>query len=285
MRQTALVIQGQITRDGAGVRLRRIFAGEDLARRFDPFLLLDAFGADDPADYLPGFPMHPHRGIETVTYLLAGTVRHGDSLGNGGVISPGDLQWMSAGSGIIHEEMPQESPNGVHGLQLWVNLARRAKLNPPAYRGVTAAEVPVVPTGQGTVRVLAGEWGGARGPVIGVAGSPVYLDIELRPATTMTIDIPEGRTAFCYILSGTLSLDGSGEGPHQPGCCILLTDGDGMRCTADNASSGSGGTRFIVVHAPPLREPIAWGGPIVMNSREELADAFRELEEGTFIKG
>ena len=142
IREPELTIYGQTTRDGAGVKLRRIFAGEEIAKRFDPFLLLDAFGSDDPADYLPGFPMHPHRGMETVTYLLKGSVRHGDSLGNGGIIGPGDLQWMSAGSGIIHEEMPQQSPEGVHGLQLWVNLPGREKMRDPAYRGVVATEVP-----------------------------------------------------------------------------------------------------------------------------------------------
>ncbi len=270
-RAAVLAIRGRTTYDGAGVRLQRIF-GHDETSRFDPFLLLDAFGSDDPADYLPGFPMHPHRGIETVTYLLEGSVRHGDSLGNGGIIGPGDLQWMSAGSGIIHEEMPLRSPRGVHGLQLWVNLARSDKMCPPAYRGVTAGEVPVVPTGSGQVRVLAGKWGGARGPVIGVARSPVYLDITLFPGAGIELEAEAGRTVFHYVLSGTVN-------SQDAGTCVLLGDGDTARYEA-----GPEGGRFIFVHAPPLGEPIAWGGPIVMNTHEELAQAFRELDEGTFIR-
>lgn len=278
VRETDLTIRGRSTRDGAGVRLQRIFAGEETAKRFDPFLLLDAFGSDNPADYLPGFPMHPHRGMETVTYLLEGSVRHGDSLGNGGVIGPGDLQWMSAGSGIIHEEMPEQSPRGVHGLQLWVNLPGREKMRDPAYRGVTAGEVPVVPTGSGLVRVLAGEWGGARGPVIGVARGPVYLDIELEPDASILLSAPADRTAFCYILTGT-ELVGSAKETHTAGSCVLLGPGDEARFTA-----GPEGCRFIFVHAPPIKETIAWGGPIVMNTRAELDLAFRELDAGTFIK-
>jgi redox-sensitive bicupin YhaK (pirin superfamily) len=278
LREADLAIQGRTTRDGAGVRLQRIFAGEEIAKRFDPFLLLDAFGSDDPADYLPGFPMHPHRGMETVTYLLEGSVRHGDSMGNGGVIGPGDLQWMSAGSGIIHEEMPQQSPRGVHGLQLWVNLPAREKMRDPAYRGVTAGEVPVVPTGSGTVKVLAGEWGGARGPVIGVARSPVYLDVHLKEGASILLDAPADRTAFCYLLNGS-TLVGNAAEAQPAGTCVLLGPGDEARFTA-----GPAGCRFVFVHAPPIREPIAWGGPIVMNTRKELDLAFRELDAGTFIK-
>lgn len=284
MRKAVLSIQGRTAYDGAGVKLQRIF-GHAEAGRFDPFLLLDAFGSDDPADYLPGFPMHPHRGIETVTYLLEGSVRHGDSTGSGGVIGPGDLQWMSAGSGIVHEEMPLESPRGVHGLQLWVNLAKKEKMQRPAYRGAVASEVPVVPTGSGTVRVLAGSWGGANGPIVGVARSPVYLDVELKPDSTIKLDVPAGRTAFIYVMNGAVSVaeekagPGSGK-PYAAGTCALLGDGDEA-----GFLSGSAGARFIIVHAPPLGEPIAWGGPIVMNTREELNQAFRELDEGTFIKG
>ena len=271
LREAVLFIRGRTAYDGAGVKLQRIF-GHDEATRFDPFLLLDAFGSDDPADYLPGFPMHPHRGIETVTYLLEGSVRHRDSLGNGGVIGPGDLQWMSAGSGIIHEEMPLRSQRGVHGLQLWVNLAKADKMRPPAYRGASSGEVPVVPTGSGSVRVLAGAWGEARGPVIGVAGSPVYLDVTLEPGAAMDLDAEAGRTAFHYVLSGSVN-------SQDAGTCVLLGDGD----TA-SYEAGPQGARFVFVHAPPLGEPIAWGGPIVMNTREELAQAFRELDEGTFIR-
>lgn len=283
LRNAVLSIQGRTAYDGAGVKLQRIF-GHAEAGRFDPFLLLDAFGSDDPADYLPGFPMHPHRGIETVTYLLEGSVRHSDSTGSGGVIGPGDLQWMSAGSGIVHEEMPLQSPRGVHGLQLWVNLAKKEKMQSPAYRGAVASEVPVVPTGSGTVRVLSGSWGGANGPIVGVARSPVYLDIELKPDSSIKLDVPEGRTAFIYVMNGAVAVAaekaGSGcDKPYAAGTCVLLGDGDEAEFR-----SGSTSARFVIVHAPPLGEPIAWGGPIVMNTREELDQAFRELDEGSFIK-
>jgi len=280
IREAVTSIKGKTAYDGAGVKLQRIFGHADTSR-FDPFLLLDAFGSDDPADYLPGFPMHPHRGIETVTYLLEGSVRHGDSLGSGGVIGPGDLQWMSAGSGIIHEEMPLASPRGVHGLQLWVNLARSEKMNPPAYRGATAAEVPVLKTPSGTVRVLAGSWGGVTGPISGVARSPVYLDVELDAGATMELEAARGRTAFMYIIAGALST-GSGAGAgkeYGEATCVLLGDGELARVKA-----GTQGARFVFVHAPPLGESIAWGGPIVMNTRQELEQAFRELDSGTFIK-
>jgi quercetin 2,3-dioxygenase len=278
MREVVTSIKGRTAYDGAGVKLQRIFGHADTGR-FDPFLLLDAFGSDDPADYLPGFPMHPHRGIETVTYLLEGSVRHRDSLGSGGVIGPGDLQWMSAGSGIIHEEMPLDSPRGVHGLQLWVNLAKSEKMNAPAYRGAAASEVPVLKTPSGTVRVLAGSWGGVTGPITGVARSPVYLDIGLDADASIELEAARGRTAFLYVISGSLVVGtGAGEAFGQA-TCVLLGDGDAV-----GVAAGAEGARFVFVHAPPLGEPIAWGGPIVMNTREELNQAFRELDEGTFIK-
>ena len=277
MRQPVRVIRGKETYDGAGVRLTRIFAHGETTN-FDPFLLLDAFGSDDPKDYLPGFPMHPHRGIETVTYLLEGSVRHSDSTGSGGVIGPGDLQWMSAGSGIVHEEMPLLSPRGVHGLQLWINLPSSEKMRTPAYHGVSAQEIPIVPTGRGSVRVIAGSWGGARGPIIAVSRSPVYLDVSLNGDANLSLDIPSGRTAFAYVLSGTLKIADSEAYPS--GTCVLLGEGDETIIKA-----GPEGSRFVLVHAQPIGESIAWGGPIVMNTRAELELAFRELDEGTFIKG
>ena len=279
VREAALSIRGRTAYDGAGVKLRRVFGHEETAL-FDPFLLLDEFGSRDAADYMPGFPMHPHRGIETVTYLLDGSVRHSDSTGAGGVIGPGDLQWMSAGSGIIHEEMPQESPGGVRGLQLWVNMPRRLKMRAPAYHGATAAEVPIVPTGTGPVRVLAGEWGGGHGPVIDVLRMPVYLDVTLNPGSAITFDVPKGRTAFIYLLAGSIRTGSQGtDQSYDAGTCVLLGDGDEARF-----ESAGAGARFILVHASPLHEPIAWGGPIVMNTQAELEQAFRELDEGTFIR-
>lgn len=282
LREVVHAITGRTAYDGAGVKLRRIFGHEETAL-FDPFLLLDEFGSKDPADYLPGFPMHPHRGIETVTYLLEGSVRHRDSTGAGGVIGPGDLQWMSAGSGIIHEEMPLESPNGVRGLQLWVNMPRNLKMSPPAYHGATMSEVPIVPTATGPVRVLAGEWGGAHGPIIDVRRNPVYLDVTLHPSSAIALEVPHGRTAFIHVLGGSVVAGGKERRPaaaaYGAGTCVLLGDGDEAR-----VESGDTGARFVIVHAVPLREPIAWGGPIVMNTRDELEQAFRELDEGTFIR-
>ncbi len=294
-RNVVLTVEGNDTTDGAGVRLRRMFAGEAAARLFDPFLLLDAFGSLDPGEYLAGFPMHPHRGIETVTYMLEGSVRHRDSLGNGGTIGPGDVQWMSAASGILHEEMPIESPRGVAGLQLWVNLAARDKMGPPRYREVAAASIPELRMTWGRVRVLAGSFENVTGPVTGVAGAPVFLDFSLEVDAAVDVPIPEGRNAFCHVLEGAIRVDSPGaeNGIRSPvsgaaadrnvvydsGTCLLLGPGEEARFVA-----AGGEARFICVHAPPLGEPIAWGGPVVMNTREELAIAFRELREGRFIR-
>jgi Pirin-related protein len=265
--------RGIETKDGAGVRLRRIFGHNEVAD-MDPFLLLDAFGSDRPADYLPGFPWHPHRGIETVTYLMRGSVRHGDSLGNSGLIGPGDLQWMSSGSGIIHEEMPQRSEGGVFGFQLWVNLAAAEKMREPAYRGVLAAEVPLVEAEGAVVRVLAGAYGDARGPVRGLSRDPEYFDISLEPQAEIALPAPSDRTAFAFVFEG-----GIGAAQAQAGDCVLFGDGETARIAA-----GPEGARLIYASAPPLRESVAWGGPIVMNTSEELEEAFREIEEGSFVK-
>jgi hypothetical protein len=282
--------------DGAGVSLTRIFGFSDTAA-FDPFLLLDHFGSDEAEEYIAGFPWHPHRGIDTVTYMLQGKVRHGDSIGNSGVIEPGDLQWMTAGSGIIHEEMPQLSPYGVHGFQLWVNLARAEKMREPAYRGFSASDVRAAPAGNGEVRILAGEFDGVRGPVTGVSRDPSYFDLHLGPDGTVAIPVPEGDTAFAYIYEGSLLYPCeplvyaghmkpvkplSAEEPcpkTESGTCLLFGTGDLVRFKA-----GPGGANLIFARGTPLREPIAWGGPIVMNTRAELELAFREYSEGTFIK-
>ena len=268
--------------DGAGVRLTRLFGFGD-TRPFDPFLLLDAFGSDDPDEYSAGFPWHPHRGIETVTYMLEGTVRHGDSLGSGGVIGPGDLQWMTAGSGIIHEEMPQPSPRGVHGLQLWVNLPASEKMTDPAYRGVEAAAVPRVPCEGGEVLVLAGRFGATEGALRGIARDPLYLDVHLDGRGRLELEIPSGHTVFAYLYRGGLAragLESRGDsGPVTVGECLLFGSGDSIR-----AEAGESGARFVLASALPLREPVAWRGPIVMNTMEELDLAFREYREGSFIK-
>lgn len=274
-------LEGRETSDGAGVRLRRIFAQAE-AEALDPFLLLDAFGSERAEDYLRGFPWHPHRGIETVTYLLKGRVRHGDSLGNSGTIGPGELQWMTAGSGIIHEEMPLRSEGGVYGFQLWVNLAAAEKMRAPAYRGVLAAEVPLVELPEAGVRVLAGVFGGARGPVRGVSRDPSYFDLSLGAGGGVVLPAPAGRRAFAFVFEGALASSPSvpaGTGASAP-LCLLFGPGDEVSLEA-----GPAGARLLFACAEPLREPIAWGGPIVMNSEEELELAFRELEEGSFVKG
>jgi redox-sensitive bicupin YhaK (pirin superfamily) len=282
------VFRGVETKDGAGVRLRRIFGFHDTAD-LDPFLLLDAFGSKRPEDYIKGFPWHPHRGIETVTYLLDGSVRHGDSLGNSGVIGPGDLQWMTAGSGIIHEEMPQLTPGGVRGFQLWVNLAAAEKMCDPTYHGVVAAEVPVIPVPGGELRIMSGEWSGHRGPLSGIARNPTYFDLRLEPRASFLSPPTLGLTSFAFIYEGSLAPPrdeaatekslGLAPVHYGEGTCLLFREGKGIQLEAEDE-----GASIIWAAAPPLHEPVAWGGPIVMNTQEELEAAFRELDEGTFIR-
>ena len=270
-REIQRLLKGVATRDGAGVKLRRVFGFQN-TEETDPFLLLDEFGSTKVEDYIKGFPWHPHRGIETVTYLIDGTVAHGDSLGNSGVIGPGDLQWMTAGSGIIHQEMPQESPRGVRGFQLWVNLAANEKMCRPAYHGVLASEVPILSLEGAEVRVIAGDFGGVTGPIAGIARGPLYLDIALEAGAGIDIPTRQEATAFACLSAGSLL-------GTAPGDCALLGRGDLARFKA-----GPEGARFIFAAALPLGEAVAWGGPIVMNTQAELELAFEELEAGTFIK-
>jgi redox-sensitive bicupin YhaK (pirin superfamily) len=261
--------------EGAGVRLRRVF-GYSQVPQFDPFLMLDHFGSSDPADYLAGFPWHPHRGIETVTYVLSGRVEHGDSIGNSGSIGPGDLQWMSAGSGIIHQEMPQDTPDRLQGFQLWVNLPRAQKMMPPRYRDVPAASVPEVEPASGVrVKVISGEVEGVRGPVRDLVVETEYLDVTLAPGARWTRAVEPGSTAFAYAFEGTA---GIGDETVSAGSVALLGPGDAA------ALASGAGARLLLVSGQPLAEPVAWGGPIVMNTQEELDTAFAELDRGTFIK-
>ncbi len=285
------------TMEGAGVKLHRAF-GFGKTDEFDPFLLLDDFRNDDPDDYLAGFPWHPHRGIETVTYVLSGTVEHGDSLGNRGALGAGDVQWMTAGRGILHQEMPRGDPRGrMHGFQLWANLPASKKVTAPRYQDVVADAIPELVDDDGTqVRVVCGEFWGARGPVEGIAADPSYLDISVPAGQRKTIPVELGRHAFAYVFDGEGSfraasdpravqtdLVGSGlpETPSSVGnrSLVLFDAGDEITVQA-----GEAGIRFLLVSGQPLREPVAWYGPIVMNTNEEIRQAQVDLADGTFIE-
>jgi len=285
------------TIEGAGVHLRRAF-GFGNTTEFDPFLLLDDFRNDVPEDYLAGFPWHPHRGIETVTYVLAGTVEHGDSMGNHGAIAAGDVQWMTAGSGIIHQEMPKGDPEGrMHGFQLWANLPSALKMTAPRYQEVKAAEVPLVTDDDGTaVRIVCGSFWGKKGPVEGIAADPTYLDVSVPPRLRRTLPVETTRHAFAYVFlgdgkccnaSGPLAVptEAVGWADTNPPTeatnrsLVLFDQGDEIEVQA-----GEDGVRFLLVSGKPLVEPVAWYGPIVMNTQAELRQAFEELERGTFLR-
>jgi redox-sensitive bicupin YhaK (pirin superfamily) len=277
-RSVALLLTGKPTMEGAGVRLNRVFGYPEVPK-FDPFLLLDDFGSDNPDDYIAGFPWHPHRGIETVTYMVSGEVEHGDSLGNKGVIGSGDLQWMTAGSGIVHQEMPQRVEDRLRGFQLWINLPAAAKMMAPRYRDVPADTIPVVSPHDGIkIKVIAGNVVGVRGPVMDFVADPEYLDITLEPGADLEHPTIPDHTVFTY------SIDGRGEvGPNaghtlERGQLALFTPGDSVQVKARDVPF-----RFLLVSGKPLGEPVAWSGPIVMNTREELAEAFRQYQDGTFI--
>src|SRR5436305_6883327 len=285
------------TLEGAGVHLRRAF-GFGNTKDFDPFLLLDDFRNDVPEDYLAGFPWHPHRGIETITYVLAGEVEHGDSMGNRGVISSGDVQWMTAGSGIIHQEMPKGDNAGrMHGFQLWANLTSALKMTKPRYQEMKANDIPQVTDDDGThVRIVSGEFWGKRGPVEDVAADPTYLDVSVLPGKRKTLPVEVTRHAFAYVFAG------SGKFCNASGPLAVPTEGIKWADTAppveaDNRSlvlfdrgdevtvqAGDEGIRFLLVSGKPLEEPVAWYGPIVMNTQQQLRQAFEELERGTFLK-
>jgi quercetin 2,3-dioxygenase len=270
---------GVPTLEGAGVRLRRSFSNNEVPL-FDPFLLLDRFGSSNPEDYLAGFPWHPHRGIETVTYVLNGKVEHGDTLGNAGVIASGDVQWMNSGSGIIHQEMPKRTEGAMSGFQLWVNLPAKEKMSVPAYRGLTAADIPEVTTDAGDrVKVVAGTFQQVEGPVRGIPVDPTYLDVQVPAGGTFEQTTHPGFTAFAHAVEGTGVFDGDDARPVDAGETALFGTGGPVRVRA-----GDSGLRFLLVSGRPLHEPVAWYGPIVMNRRDELLQAMRELQSGDFIK-
>jgi redox-sensitive bicupin YhaK (pirin superfamily) len=290
------IVQSKPTMEGAGVRLRRAFGFGDTTE-FDPFLLLDDFRNDNPDDYLAGFPWHPHRGIETITYVLAGTVEHGDSLGNRGQLGAGDVQWMTAGRGILHQEMPQGDARGrMHGFQLWANLPASLKMTAPRYQDVKGADIPEVVDDDGTrVRVVCGDFWGKKGPIVGVAAEPRYLDVYVPPGVRKRLPVEHVRHAFAYVFDGSGTFRDASEpravrtehvgadsdaGDIIGNRSLVLFDG-GDEITVQ---AGDEGIRFLLVSGRPLEEPVAWYGPIVMNTKAELQQAIRELQQGTFIK-
>ncbi len=284
-RKATQIVRGQHAVDGAGVRLRRVLGAATISD-FDPFLMLDGFDSTDPKDYIKGFPWHPHRGIETVTYLIKGKIEHGDSLGNKGTIRDLECQWMTAGSGIIHQEMPKASVRML-GCQLWVNLPAKDKMTEPAYGDITQDKIVVTQEEKATVRILAGSYKGTKGVFEGKYVKVTYLDIDLAPDSTWTYrETPNDETLFIYLLDGTLAVDDLLQDFEEKSCAVLFrsTTPDAETNDAVVVRSGSQGARFVLLAAKPLREPVAWGGPIVMNTREELEQAFNELDRGTFIK-
>lgn len=278
-------VRGQHAVDGAGVRLRRVL-GYRTIKDFDPFLMLDGFDSTDPRDYIKGFPWHPHRGIETVTYLIKGEIDHGDSLGNKGVIGDLQCQWMTAGSGIIHQEMPIASERML-GCQLWVNLPAKDKMTQPAYRDIRQQDVEVVNEESATVRVLSGLYKGRHGAVKGEYVKVQYLDVNLKPGSIWTYnETPNDHTLFLYLLDGTLAADEALTEFEEKACAMLMAASSGSSSEFDElkVKAGPGGARFLLIAARPLKEPVAWGGPIVMNTEEELNQAFRDLDNKTFIR-
>ena len=291
------IVQARPTIEGAGVKLRRAF-GFGSTADFDPFLLLDDFRNDNPDDYLAGFPWHPHRGIETITYVLTGTVEHGDSLGNRGSLGAGDVQWMTAGSGILHQEMPRGDTHGrMHGFQLWANLPASLKMTTPRYQDVSSRDIPEVIDDDGTrVRVICGSFWGKAGPVDRVAADPRYLDVFVPPGRRKRLPVEMSRNGFAYVFAGSGTFRDASEpsdvqteqvgatdktGPAETGnrSLVLFDRGDEVTVQA-----GEDGFRFLLVSGQPIREPVAWYGPIVMNTDEELRQAYAELRDGTFIR-
>ncbi|MFI5414153.1 MAG: pirin family protein [Candidatus Lutacidiplasmatales archaeon] len=265
--------------EGAGVRLHRLF-GHSEVPRLDPFLLLDHFRSSDPSDYVAGFPWHPHRGIETVTYMLYGQVDHGDTLGNTGTIDSGDVQWMSSGSGILHQEMPRRMEDRLDGFQLWVNMPAKSKMSTPEYRGVRGSAFPIVRDDAGSaIKVVAGSFEGAVGPVDQLPVDPTYLDVTMRPGETFRAPTVPGHTTFAYPVEGGARFDPVSKDVISEREVAVYGDGDSVEVTA-----GPEGVRFLLVSGRPLHEPVAWYGPIVMNRPEELQEAMRELRRGDFIK-
>lgn len=284
-RKATKIVRGFRAIDGAGVHLTRVL-GNQTMYDFDPFLMLDGFDSTNPEEYVKGFPFHPHRGIETVTYLVSGSIEHEDSLGNKGVINDGDCQWMTAGSGIIHQEMPMPSERML-GAQLWVNIPQKDKMTKPSYGAIEAKDIPAVREEGAVVRVLSGMYGETKGYFMPKYADVTYLDFELAPDKEFVFEgSPNDETLFVYLLDGTLAVNETLDDYESKGAAILFRPSDEDPEHRDKVvfKAGEDGARLILLSARPLKEPIAWGGPIVMNTREELATAFDELNENTFIK-
>ena len=271
------VIPSVAASDGAGVKLRRSLGSSQLARH-DPFLMLDEFFSDDPGDYLAGFPAHPHRGFETVTYMLDGHMQHQDNHGNTGDLGPGDVQWMSAASGIIHSEMPQQSEGRMRGFQLWLNLPGKEKMRPAAYRDISAKDIPVLPFDGSEVKLIAGKIKDKTGPISGGSTDPYYLDVQLQPGAALEVPLPEGHNAFVYAYEGS-ALVGEGKKALPNRAAGLLSDGAGVKLAA-----GAQGARVLVLAGKPLREPVVQYGPFVMNTREEIEQAIDDYQSGALAR-
>ncbi len=272
------IVKGENKIDGAGVQLIRVIGKPDVYD-FDPFLMLDAFDSDNPDTYIKGFPWHPHRGIETVTYLLEGEIDHGDSLGNSGVIRNGECQWMTAGSGIIHQEMPQPAPR-LLGTQLWVNLPAGDKMTAPKYRDFKSSDMPVIEENGSVIRIIAGDFKGTKGPMEEITVQPTYLDITVQSGGSFNYETSPENTLFIYIIQGSLLFPAEDNRMLPARQAVLFERGDTLHLKAGSDEEA----RLLLFSGKPLNEPIEWGGPIVMNTKEELEQAFKDIEESTFIK-
>ena len=281
IRKIKASLKSKPTFEGAGVRLKRAFGYADPS--LDPFLLLDDFHSDNPNDYIKGFPWHPHRGIETITYMLHGNVEHGDSLGNGGVIEAGDVQWMTAGSGIIHQEMPKKDKEDtlLWGFQLWANLPASHKMMNPRYRDLKSDEIPEISLNDGNIKIkiICGEIDGIKGPVRDIITEPEYLDVKINPNSEFVHHIKSGHNVFAYTIEGEGFFDDTKREMIGKETLVIFTEGDAIKISTENEK-----VRFLLVSGKPLKESVAWRGPIVMNTEEELSIAFTEYQNGTFIK-
>lgn len=278
-RKVKKILKSRSTLEGAGVRLERVFGFHEVPL-FDPFLLLDHFGSDNPNDYLAGFPWHPHRGIETITYMLEGEVEHEDSLGNKGVIKDGDVQWMTAGSGIIHQEMPHRSEGLMQGFQLWANLPAKNKMMHPRYRDIKKEEIPEFAVNDKVhVKIISGNVNGTKGPVQDIVTDPEYVDVSIETDGIFKHPVKQGHTVLAYIFEGAGFFDNKQKEITNKGSVVLYADGDFVEIYTKDKS-----VRFLLISGKPIGEPVAWNGPIVMNTENELRIAFQEYRNKTFIK-